>query len=47
MEIFERMDAMQFHYFYSVQKIFGQALQSKIPKNAEKGQKEPTNEPTT
>ena len=47
MEIFEVMDAVQFHYFYSVQKIFGQALQSKILKNTEKGKKEPTNEPTT
>ena len=47
MEIFELMDAVQFHYFYSVQNFFGQTLQSKIPKIAEKGQKEPTNESTT
>jgi len=33
MEIFEVMDAVQFHYFYSVQKFFGQALQSKNAKN--------------
>ena len=46
MDLFEVMDAVQFHYFYSVQKFFGQALQSKIPKNTEQGQKEPTNEPT-
>ena len=46
MEIFEVMDVIYFHYFYTVQNFFGQALQSKISKNTEKGQKEPTNEPT-
>ena len=47
MEMFEVMDVVQFHYFYSVQKFFGQALQSKNTKNTEKGKKEPTNEPMT
>lgn len=46
MEIFEVMDVIYFHYFYTVQNFFGQDLQPKILKNTEKDKKEPTNEPT-
>lgn len=39
MEIFEVMDVVQFHYFYTVQNFFGQALQSKSRKTLKKAKR--------